>query len=650
MEIRASSGRIRCAGLGAIWIVVSGATLLPPVSAQFVTPRESLKLMSIEQLLSTQIISSSRTLQDWQTAPSALSVLTAPDIGRTGALRLAEVLRGVPGLNVSRYYGSSYAVSARGFSSASVNKMQVLMDGRSLYTPLFSGVFWEVQDTLIEDIERIEVVRGPGATLWGANAVNGVVNVVTKSARDTVGTFVLAAGGDEEELAFALRHGREIHEGVFARAYVKFIERDEQVFSTGLPAGDGMRQWQSGFRMDTERRGPDQFTLQGDVYSNAFETLGQPKADNYGWNVLGRWNRANADGSGFELQMYYDVSKRDVPRQFAETRRTVDFDVQWNFQPSPQHEIVVGGGYRDSWDRTGEVGRTFVFSPARRRLQRVTAFVQDKITLQPDRWTAYIGTKVEDNEFSGVEVQPGVRLVWTPGGSQTVWAAVSRAVRTPTRVDTESRFIPNPATGLVLIQGNPDFESESALAYELGYRVQPGPALAVDLATFFNVYDDLRTLEPTLPFGLPLVIGNGFEAETYGVELTVTTQLEEWWRVRAHVGYLHQELRLKPGSLDTSGGSFEANDPKYMATLQSLLNLPWQCELDTTVRYVDRLTNPALPSYCAVDVRLAWRPRESWELAVVGQNIFDPQHAELSGGATQPEVQRAVYVRSVWRF
>lgn len=628
----------------AIWAVA-----LPAAAwAQVRSPAE-LKGLGLDELLATRIVSLSRTLEDWQTAPAAIGVLTGPEIERSGAVRLADALRLAPGLSVSRYYGSSYSIAARGFGTASVNKLQVLMDGRSLYTPLFSGVFWEVQDTVLADLDRIEVVRGPGGTFWGANAMNGVINVVSKDARDTQGALVVLGGGEQEEAFASVRYGGRAGANGWYRAYVKQVVRAEQVFSDGSGAADGMRQTQAGFRYDAGARGGDHLTVQGDTYWNSFGSAGRPDTDSQGWNLLGRWTRRLADGSEWTTQAYFDHAWRDVPRQFSERRDTVDLETQWHARLAARHDVVAGLGYRDSWDRTGtEPERTFVFSPERRRLRLWSGFVQDEIALEPRRWTLYAGTKFEHNDFTGFEVQPSLRLAFTPAPEQTLWAAVSRAVRAPTRVDTDSRFMPAP--GLVLIQGNPDFDSETLLTGELGYRVQPHHAVSIDLATFVGDYRHLRTLEPTPPVGLPLLLGNERNGRTWGAELAVTAQPANSWRLRASLNYLHENLRLEPGSRDTTGATLEADDPEWTGSVQSTLNLAGGFQFDCFVRGASARPIATLPGYVAVDVRLAWLSRRDWELALIGQNIFDRSHAEFPAGGQQPEVQRAWFVRSMFRF
>lgn len=628
------------------------ATLLGFVSlwatgtaAEEVRSAEDLKHMSLDELLETKVISMSRTLEDWTVAPTAIAVLTQEEIRRSGAVTLPDTLRLATGLHVARGNGSGYAISARGFNSSAGNKLQVLLDGRSLYTPLFSGVFWEIQDTMLEDLDRIEVVRGPGATLWGANAVNGVINVVSKSARDTQGMLLLGGGGSEERAFGGLRYGGQAGESTYYRVYGKYQSRDEQSLAGGGGAGDSMEQEQGGFRVDSEVSGNNTLTFQGDAYHNFSGLLGRDDAEHFGGNALGRWTHVFTDSADLQVQLYYDRSVRDVPFQFREDRTTVDLDVQQHFAAGERNSLVVGANYRNSADETGTDG-TFRFDPPNRTIELVSAFVQDELALVPERLTLYAGSKFEHNGFTGFECQPSGRIAYTPTRRQTVWAAVSRAVRTPARADVDTRFVPVPANGVVVIRGNPDFESEDVIAYELGYRAEVHPRLLVDVAGFYNVYDHLRTLHVTPP----LVVANEREGETWGAEIELKFQATDWWRLSAGYAWLHEALRFKPGSNDPTLGSLEANDPEHLASFHSTMDLPGNVELDCIIRYVDRLPNPRIPGYVAVDLRLAWLPRPNLELAMIGRNLVDDRHPEFGVGASPPEVQRSVYGKVTWRF
>lgn len=606
-----------------------------------------LKSLTLEELLATRVISGSRTLEKWNTTPAAITVLPTESIEASGGTRLAEILRGVPGLNVARYVGSSYAISARGFSSSSSNKLQVMMDGRSLYTPLFSGVFWEIQDTLLDDLERVEIVRGPGAALWGSNAVNGVINFVTKNARDTQGGLITGALGNEEQSMAAVRYGGKVGSSTYYRTYFKYQERDEQILPNGTPARDGMRQQQGGVRIDSTPFEGSQLTLQGDVYGNTFGINGRPDASNRGGNILGRWTRAFSSGAELQVQTYYDYGRRDVPRQFFEKRATYDLDVQHHFKVGESQAFMIGGGYRTSEDETGQGDRTFVFVPPDRRIELTRFFAQDQVVVVPDRLELTMGALVERNEYSGWETQPSVRLAWTPAPGHFGWAGISRAVRAPTRSDTDARFLPNPATGFVLIAGSPAFNCEKATVYELGFRYQPRPDWYFDVAAFYNDYSDLRTLEPSGATGFPLLVSNLRDGEIYGAEATVTFQPTERWQLSASASHLTEHLHFRPGSRDSTAGSIEGNDPSWLGSLRTSLALSPRVKVDGTVRYVAALPNPAVPAYWTMDLRIAFQPAPHWEVALVGQNLLEPSHPEF---AATTEVQRGGHVRVTHRF
>jgi iron complex outermembrane recepter protein len=628
-------------GLGVFTVVAAGAQ-----------PRSSpsdLKRLELDELLETKVISVSRTPEDWRKAPTAIGILASEEIRRTGATRLPELLRYAPGLYVGRDISGGYAVAARGFAGAAINKMQVLLDGRSLYTPLFSGVVWEVQDVMIEDLERVEVVRGPGATMWGANAVNGVINIVSKSARDTQGVLVKAGGGYEETGLAAVRYGGRLGDSTYYRAYFKYIDRDGQQLPGGREAPDVSRQRQSGFRLDSYPGASDQLTLQADFYTNEFGSIGLSDADNQGWNVLTRWTHDFSDTASLQVQAYYERAIRDIPLQFREDRRTRDIEVQHNFHLGKRHQFVWGLNYRHSEDWT-EAGRVIAFFPTARRIELFSGFVQDQITLWRDRATLYLGSKFEHNDFTGFEWQPSARLSFQPTPRQTLWAAYSRAVRTPTRYDVDARFRPSVRAQNIFIRGYPAFRSETVRAVELGYRVQPHATVFVDLAAYSNRYDHIRTFEGTPPFGQPMVVGNLREAETSGVELAVTVQLANWWSVSGSYTHQEQELRLKPGSRHSPLGLLEANDPNDFASLRTSLNLKGNIELDLGVRYFDALPSPAIPSYTEADARIAWRPVKNLQLALVGQNLLHDAHPEFAGSSVLIEVERSIFGTVTWTF
>ncbi|HVR99809.1 MAG TPA: TonB-dependent receptor [Thermoanaerobaculia bacterium] len=609
---------------------------------------EDLKDLSLEELMEIDVTSVSRRSERFSGVPAALTVLTADEIRRSGANSLPEVLRLATGLHVARADGRTWAISARGFNITTANKLLVLIDGRTVYTPLFSGVFWDVQDTLLDDIERIEIIRGPGATLWGANAVNGVINIITRSAGTTQGGLAIAGGGTEERAFGGVRYGAPLGERGHYRAYAKYSDRDALQRASGADARDPMWLGQGGFRSDWRGSDADTFTLQGDAYTGRSGEAIRDDSDVDGSNLLGRWSRAFSDTSNMELQVYWDRTHRHIPGLFEEHLDTWDLDFQHSLRLAGRHDVVWGFGYRLMRDRVGN-GSVVAFLPPRRTMELGSVFAQDEIELVADRLRLTVGSKLEYNDSTGLEVQPNVRLSWTPDERRTLWGAVSRAVRTPTRIDED--FVVYSVEGDIFTQGSRDFDSEKLLAYELGFRSQLRPDLSLDVATFYNVYDDLRSQEQAPGGGPPITLANNLEGETYGVELRSYWQATPRWRWHASYVYLEKDLRVLPGSTDVTGGKGEGNDPRHRASLRSSLDLADGVELDGWLRYVDELPFPEVPSYLELDLRLGWRPTEDLELALVGQNLLHESHPEFGVPTPiRPEVERGVYGKATWRF
>ncbi|UUZ73919.1 TonB-dependent receptor plug domain-containing protein [Polaromonas sp. P1(28)-8] len=435
----------------------------------------------------------------------------------------------------SREDSSNYAITARGFNSRSANKLEVLIDGRSVYTPLNSGVFWDVQDTLIEDIERIEVISGPGGTLWGSNAVNGVINIITRSSRDTQGTLLSGGGGTAERGAGA-RYGGKLGEDTTYRLYAKGFDRDGTQTNSGTDLQNSWNMQQAGFRIDSARA-TDTFTLQGDAYDGSIHQRTLADKTISGANLLGRWNRALADDANIQVQAYYDRTQRNYPGSagFGEVLDTYDIDVQHRFRWRKDHDIVWGGGYRRERDHVDN-SLFLQFLPRQKTLSRANVFVQDSIALS-ERLKFTLGLKLEHNNYTGLEWQPNARLAWKLNDRSLLWSAVSRAVRTPSRVDREF-FVPAvPALAFPGFIGG-DFTSEKLTAYEIGYRAQPTADTSFSVSTFYNVYDDLRSLEPSAGAGSPLVIANQMEGNTYGMEMWGNYRVNDWWRLSAGYNYL----------------------------------------------------------------------------------------------------------------
>lgn len=611
---------------------------------------QDLKRLSIEELAELDVTSVSRRVERLSQTAAAVSVVRQDDIRRSGATTLADAMRLADGLDVARFDGRTWAISARGFNITTANKLLVLMDGRTLYSPLFAGTFWDVQDALLADIERIEVIRGPGGTIWGANAVNGVVNIITKDAAATRGSAVFLATGTEINAIASARHGGRMGRTGSYRVYGKYRRRGANAFASGESANDPLQLGQGGFRLDSGDGGASRWSLQGDMYRGTEGLFDRDDTDVSGGNVLGRWIRRYSATSELQVQAYYDRVHRRVPLQFAETRQTFDLDTQHRLQPWSRHDIVIGGGFRVTSGRDiGSAG--FFFEPESRTDTLFSLFVQDEIALAPARRVYLIvGSKFERTDFTRFEAQPTLRLRWSHAERQTVWGAVSRAVRLPTRFDTDLRLI-NPTTGAVTLSGNEDFEPEQVVAYEAGYRVRPNARIALDLAAFVNRYDDLRSQEFPSRLGPVVLLGNTLNAETRGIEAAAIIQLLDGWRIHPSYTYLHKDLSHDPGSRDLRGGRDEGNDPAYFLSLRSYVDLAHGLALDALFRHVAERPLPNVPAYSELDLRLGWTARPGWEISLVGQNLLHDRHPEF--GEPSPrryEFERGVYLRSAWRF
>lgn len=593
-----------------------------------------------------EVTSVSRKAEPFYETAGAVGVMTGTEIQETGARTIADALRYAPGTQVARVDGRTWALTVRGFNAIESNKLLVLMDGRTVYTPLFSGVFWDVQNTFMPDVDRIEVVRGPGATLWGANAVNGVVSISTKDARYTQGGLVTAGVGSEDSFA-GVRYGGEIAGKVYYRVYAQSEHRDDLVTQTGVPAHDDWRLNQVGFRIDSATS-PEQsgFTVQGDYYdgrAGAVENVSTPVS---GGNVIVRDHRVLREDMELTTQAYFDYVSRSVYKQFGEVRYTYDFDTQLHFSPWQHHDVVTGVSYRTSDDKTKSDG-SILFVPRSERFDIAGAFLQDEIRWHQDRYGLILGSKFEYHKIGGVEVQPSIRFALRNRKS-TLWAAISRAVRVPSRYDEDVRF-PN-LTRPQLI-GSHDFKSESVIAYELGYRAQQFAGFTWDLSLYYNDYHDLRSQERSTVAPFTRVWGNKLGANTYGAEFSFKWQPFRRWRLQGNYTYLEEDVALEAGSRDPTGGMQEYNDPKHTASLRSRLELRPGLQWDVGIRYVSSLPHPQQIAYWTADTRIAWRYRGSWEFALVGQDLLDSQHSEFgSSTPTAHQVQRGYYGSVTWEF
>jgi len=634
--------------------------------------------LSIEELANLRITTASRIEESLHGTPAAVFVITGDEIRRSGVTSIPEALRLAPGVEVARRSASEWSISMRGFNSDLSNKLLVLVDGRSVYSPLFAGVFWDVQDTLLEDIERIEVISGPGGTLWGANAVNGVINIITRRADATTGGYGEVLGGGEDRVIAGFRHGGTIGERVAARAYVKYVDRDSTEAASGDDAVDALRMARAGFRLDWEAAQADRFMVEGDVYEGRTDgifddtfTIGTLPAGTFrdevelsGAFLVATWERKSGPDSDFRVQTYYDHTRRDIPNTYDERRDTIDLDFQHHLSPGERQDLLWGLNYRRSSDHIGNT--TFAtFTPASRTTHRYGGFLQDRIALLPERLFLTIGSKFGHNDYTGFEYQPNVRIAWHPDERQTLWSAVSRGVRIPSRLDDDLLLtIPLSAPGIpfpfyVVVNGSNQFESEKLLAYEAGYRLQAGKYLSFDIALFHNEYDDLLTNEPDAPIIvlvppapriiLPNHLDNNMKGESSGGTFFANWQPLTAWRLRLQYSYLRLDLETVAPSQDVSSPNMAGNSPRHQVAVHSFMDLPHAFELYSGLRYVDHLPNQEVDSYVAADVNVTWKfgPRSSVSLAV--QNIFDDTHPEFEFGNGNL-IERSAYLRLQWTF
>ncbi|MEP7340327.1 MAG: TonB-dependent receptor [Acidobacteriota bacterium] len=645
-------------------------------------PNADLTTTSLEDLMNIEVTSVSKKEEKLFQTAAAIYVITQEDIRRSGLASIPELLRLAPGLDVARIDGTKWAISARGFNGRVANKLLVLIDGRTVYSPDTSGVYWEVQDLPLESVERIEVIRGPGGTLWGANAVNGVINIITKRAEDTQGGRVTAGGGSEERGFGSVRFGAKIGDNAYYRIYGKYFNRSGLVDASGRDANDGQQAVRGGGRLDWQATGRDKLTLEGDIYRTHLRetsvslSAAQPFAppantggEFNGNNLLGRWTRAFSERSDMALQVYYDRFSRDI-YDSADKINTFDADFQHHLAVGQRQNIVWGLGYRlISHQAESTSSSPIQFIPQKKTVQLFSGFAQDEITLAKDRLRLILGAKLEHNDFSGYEVQPSVRLLWTPSERQTVWAAVSRAVRTPARTQQDFRVnfqafpAPDGTTIITAVLGSPNATSEVLRAYEFGYRVQPARKLSLDVATFYNIYKRLNSFEPGQPFFetdplpahlvVPVYYGNLLRGETYGLEASVNFDATSRWKLQGSYSFLRMQLHQDAASRDTVSEGTEGESPRHQAQLHSYFKLSRKFELDTAIYRVSRLMGQPIPAYTRLDARLGWHVRESLELSLSLQNLLDNRHPEFKGvdvGVITSQVRRSIYGKVTWKF
>jgi len=634
-----------------------------------------LKKLSVEELLNIEVTSVSRSRESLAGAAAAVAIVTSVDIKSSGALSVPDALRYVPGLHIANTAADDWAVSSRGFSGVNSEKLLVLSDTRSIYTPLFSGVFWDVQDYLMEDIDRIEVIRGPGAALWGSNAVNGVININTKSAEETQGGYLEAGGGTEQRVTAAARYGGAVAGEGYYRVFGKYFDQKAALDPPGS-SPDGRRLGHVGFRSDWKPGVADGFTVQGDAYEGtvgqlfpSVSVIGRPgptgrlEVGVSGGNVLGRWSHTESADSDTQIRFYYDRTHRNDPA-FNDDLDTLDWDFQQRLVPARGQELIWGLSYRGMNDRNTGKG-LFALKPQSAWDNLYSGFVQDQFAFR-DALHVTLGTKLEHNSFSGFEAQPSVRATWDLSSNRTVWGAVSRAVRVPTRLERDVNiYVTDPAGNPVeLLAGNTRFHSEELVAFELGHRWQVVQNTSLDLAAFHNRYRGLASLElgtihvdPTTgQIVIPIVNRNATDGRSDGAEALVTYAPLAYWKLSLTYSYI--DMRLDPHGLDLNHGKLaEGSTPRNQVGLRSFLDLPANLQVDALLRALSAVRSQPdaplggeVPAYEELDLRVAWHGWRNTEVSVVGQNLLHDHHVEFGAPGMRSGLQRSVYGTITWRY
>jgi iron complex outermembrane recepter protein len=662
------------------------------ISVNAEEPNPALDL-SVEDLLNVQVTSVAKKAQSLNDAPAAVFVISNEDIKRSAATSIPDALRLAPGLDIARINANQWAVGSRGFNGRFANKLQVLIDGRSAYSRSFSGVNWENQDVMMEDIDRIEVIRGPGASLWGANAVNGVINIITKNSAQTQGGLLNAGGGSFEQGFGSARYGGKLSENTTARAYVKGFQRGDNRLQNGGNADDSWNKQQGGFRLDSQLNNNDTLTVQGDLYRMGmnqlalFPQLSAPYTqsqsafnNSYGGNFLTRLQHTFSPTSEYKLQVYFDSYSRQEAF-YDDSRSTIDVDFQHRFLLNDSHEIVWGLNYRYGHDHIAgnaapDGTQIFAINPLSVNDQLFSGFFQDEMTLIENKLKLTIGSKFEHNDYSGFEGQPSARIMWSPHNQHRLWAGVSRAVRTPSRAEKYFDMLTNimpantqpfnsPFPIAVYSQGSPNYGAEDVITYEVGYRTTFSKSASLDVTGFYNNYENLRyvqsaTAQPVFngfntPMTQTLLFNNQLQGRTYGIEIASVWQMLDWWRWDVNYSWLHSDL-------NNLANAVTAISPQQRVSLRGALS-PWKdIDLDFWFRYVDGATSITtanvsngsgyIKPYVTLDLRCAWRPIKSLELSIAGQNLLQDSHLEyIAENQTMPTaIVRGVYGKISWNY
>ena len=674
-------------GLGAALVPARADELAAPAATRS-TSDSDLASLSLEDLMNVEVTSVSKHKQKIAEAPAAVTVISQEDIERSGLQSIPELLRLVPGTDVARIDASQWAISSRGFNDLFGNKLLVLMDGRTVYTPLFSGVFWDMQDYVLQDLDRIEVIRGPGATLWGSNAVNGVINIESKSASDTQGWLIDGLGGNELN-DVSVRYGGKLDEETCFRVFTKYRSYDEFPLPGGAGAHDGWQSLLTGLRVDHYASDRDTLTFEASGYGSynadmvrvpdlaatvpvgGFLAQIQDKsfdaAETY---ALGRWSHTISETSDLALQIYYDYLTSVVWQGGRYELHTADIDFQHRFALDSRQEITWGLGYRFTADhapyKQALPGVASFVTPSRRDDYFANGFIQDDIAIVPERIHFIVGTKLEENSYSDFEVEPSAKMLWTPNDRQTLWGSISRAVVTPSRWEQDATLagfgVPTGTglPGLTVNEPNPAFQSEELVAYEAGYRLKPAQSLSLDFSGFFNHYDRLQGFEFGTPFpsfappahiAIPTMASNNLQGHSFGGEIAANWSVTESWRLSASYSYI--DLKIHHSTTDPFGQTFFDNSatPHNQFQLHSYWDLLKNLQLNASAYTVEGL-GVGVGAYVRVDLGFNWRIRDGLQLTAGVQNLLDNQHLEFRDfrvPTIAAEVPRTFYGELTWR-
>ena len=655
------------------------------VSAANTNNLQQLKGFSLEDLAEVEVSIAGKTLQKLVDIPAAVYVLTKEQIRYSSATNIPDLLRLVPGLHVAQIDANKWVVSSRGFSSRITNKLLVMIDGRSIYSPLFGGVMWDQQNIMIEDIERIEVVRGPGGTVWGANAVNGVINIISKHTRDTKGGLVSTIVGTERNIV-SLRQGGELTPNTSYRIYAKHREQDKSISLDGPDANDSWRDTQAGFRIDWQVSKNKQFTLQGDIYQGdlserirvpslataTFTDLLDDNIDTNGANLLAKWSQTNDDGSSNHLQVYIDHTEREQ-WIISEHRDIFDIDYQYSVEPLERHSLMFGLGYRYTEDKLpdGDIntGQVHFFTPDNKSDHLFNAFIQDDITLKESSLWLTLGSKIEHNQYTGLEFQPSIRLRWRPVDNQLVWASISKAVRTPTRAESDGLILfdilsAGPPPIALVLQGNTDLKSEQLVSYELGYRYQASNEFIFDASAFYQDYDNLVSFEstglvsPAIPTPIvalsnTLDLDNLLEGTSYGVEISTVWFPNDQFSLMANYSYLKVEISPKHSSLDTMSESQEGLSPQHQFNVTSSYKIQDNLKVNLIGRYMGELSTSNTDAYTELDSNIQWQASKKLSLSLAARNLLNNAHSEAIPAVyptAKTKVEREFFIKIDWLF